>query len=44
MAIAVEHKFFFGDRGCVGVENTWVVTPEGCRNLTADSSDEIIPV
>jgi Xaa-Pro dipeptidase len=44
MAIAVEPKFFFGDRGGVGVENTWVVTPEGCRNLTADSSDEIIPV
>jgi Xaa-Pro dipeptidase len=44
MTIAVEPKFFFGDRGGVGIENTWVVTPEGCRNLTADSSDEIISV
>jgi Xaa-Pro dipeptidase len=44
MTIAVEPKFFFGDRGAVGVENTWVVTPEGCRNLTADSGDDIILV
>lgn len=44
MTIAVEPKFFFGDRGGVGIENTWVVTPEGCRNLTGDSSDEIIIV
>jgi Xaa-Pro aminopeptidase len=44
MTIAVEPKIFFGDRGGVGIENTWVVTPEGCRNLTADSGDDIIPV
>jgi len=44
MTVAVEPKIFFGDRGGVGIENTWVVTPEGCRNLTADSGDEIIPV
>lgn len=44
MTVAVEPKFFFGDRGGVGIENTWVVTPEGCRNLTADSSDEIVIV
>jgi hypothetical protein len=25
------------------VENTWVITQEGCRNLTADS-DEIVVV
>jgi Xaa-Pro aminopeptidase len=43
MVIAVEPKFFFGDRGGVGVENTWVITQEGCRNLTADA-DEIIVV
>lgn len=42
--VAVEPKFFFGDRGGVGIENTWVVTPEGCRNLTADDSDDIITV
>jgi Xaa-Pro aminopeptidase len=43
MVIAVEPKFFFGDRGGVGIENTWVVTKDGCRNLTADS-DEIVSV
>ncbi len=36
MVLAVEPKFFFGDRGGVGIENTWVVTQDGCRNLTAD--------
>lgn len=43
MVIAVEPKFFFGDRGGVGIENTWVITQEGCRNLTADE-DEIVAV
>ena len=43
MVLAVEPKFFFGDRGGVGIENTWVITREGCRNLTADD-DEVIPV
>jgi Xaa-Pro aminopeptidase len=43
MVIAVEPKFFFGDRGGVGIENTWVVTREGCRNLTADD-DSIVTV
>lgn len=43
MVIAVEPKFFFGDRGGVGIENTWVITKDGCRNLTADS-DDIVPV
>ena len=43
MVIAVEPKFFFGDRGGVGIENTWVVTQDGCRNLTADS-DAIVAV
>lgn len=43
MVIAVEPKFFFGDRGGVGIENTWVVTKDGCRNLTADD-DEIVSV
>ena len=44
MVVAVEPKFFFGDRGGVGIENTWVVTPEGRRNLTAGADDEIITV
>ena len=39
MVIAVEPKFFFGDRGGVGIENTWVITQDGCRNLTADQDD-----
>jgi Xaa-Pro aminopeptidase len=39
MVVAVEPKFFFGDRGGVGIENTWVITQDGCRNLTADSDD-----
>ena len=43
MVVAVEPKFFFGDRGGVGIENTWVVTPEGCRNLTEDD-DGIVSV
>jgi Xaa-Pro aminopeptidase len=43
MVVAVEPKFFFGDRGGVGIENTWVITQDGCRNLTADD-DEIVAV
>ena len=43
MVVAVEPKFFFGDRGGVGIENTWVVTRDGCRNLTADD-DAIVSV
>ncbi|MDZ4803763.1 MAG: Xaa-Pro peptidase family protein [Candidatus Eisenbacteria bacterium] len=44
MVVAIEPKIFFGERGGVGIENSWVVTADGCRNLTADSSDEIIEV
>jgi Xaa-Pro dipeptidase len=43
MVLAVEPKFFFGDRGAVGIENTWVITEDGCRNLTADH-DGIVSV
>lgn len=32
--IAVEPKVFLGDLGGVGVENTYVVTADGARNLT----------
>lgn len=42
MVIAVEPKFFFGDRGGVGIENTWAITREGCRNLTADDDGIVI--
>jgi Xaa-Pro aminopeptidase len=33
--IAVEPKVFLGETGGVGVENTYVVTESGCRNLTS---------
>ncbi|MFN8178344.1 MAG: Xaa-Pro peptidase family protein [bacterium] len=33
--LAVEPKIFFGDPGAVGVENTYVVTEQGGRDLTA---------
>jgi Xaa-Pro aminopeptidase len=32
--VAVEPKVFLGETGSVGVENTYVVTEHGCRNLT----------
>ncbi len=41
MVVAVEPKIFFADRGGVGIENTWVITQEGCRNLTADDDDVV---
>ena len=44
MTIAVEPKFFFGDRGGVGVENSWVVGEKGARNLTSATGDEIVEV
>lgn len=34
MTIAIEPKFVIPKAGAVGVENTYVVTPEGLRNLT----------
>ncbi len=43
MVVAIEPKFFFGERGGVGIENTWVITAEGCRCLTA-SDDAIVVV
>jgi Xaa-Pro aminopeptidase len=32
--LAVEPKVFLGETGGVGVENTYAVTEDGCRNLT----------
>lgn len=34
MTIAIEPKFVIPHVGAVGIENTYVVTPEGLRNLT----------
>jgi Xaa-Pro aminopeptidase len=38
--LAIEPKIFLGETGGVGVENTWVVTDDGCRNVT-DGPEEI---
>jgi Xaa-Pro aminopeptidase len=32
--IAVEPKVFLGGVGAVGVENTYVITADGCRDVT----------
>ena len=32
--IALEPKVFFADLGGVGLENTYVITDDGCRNVT----------
>lgn len=34
MVLAVEPKFTFPGRGVVGIENSYVITDEGCRQLT----------
>ena len=44
MTVAIEPKIFFGERGGVGIENSWVITRDGCRNLTHATRDEIIEV
>ena len=43
MVVAIEPKFFFGERGGVGIENTWLITADGCRNLT-ETDDAIVTV
>ncbi len=43
MVVAIEPKFFFGERGGVGIENTWLITTDGCRNLT-ETDDAIVTV
>jgi len=43
--IAVEPKTFLGATGGVGVENTYVVTDGGCRNLTPGSEEiRVVPL
>ena len=42
--IAVEPKVFLGETGGVGVENTYVITETGCRNLTPGSEEiRVVP-
>ncbi len=41
MTFALEPKFNFPGRGVVGIENTWLVTPEGCERLTTTPDDLI---
>ncbi|MFC0393343.1 M24 family metallopeptidase [Paenibacillus mendelii] len=42
MVIAVEPKFTFPGRGVVGIENSYVVTAQGARQLTKSSEELII--
>ncbi|RAL26751.1 M24 family metallopeptidase [Thermoflavimicrobium daqui] len=41
MVIAIEPKFTFPERGVVGIENTYVVKPDGLKSITF-ASEEII--
>jgi Xaa-Pro aminopeptidase len=34
MTLALEPKFVLPGKGAVGVENTYVISPDGCENLT----------
>lgn len=43
MVIAIEPKFTFPGRGVIGLENTYVVTENGCEALSL-SSEEIIKI
>ena len=43
MTIALEPKFVIPGVGAVGVENTYIVRPEGLENITR-SSEEIQPL
>lgn len=41
--IAVEPKFVIPGTGAVGIENTYLITAEGCENLT-DFNEEVMPL
>lgn len=41
--IAVEPKFVIPGTGAVGIENTYLITEEGCENLT-DFTEDIMPL
>ncbi len=40
--IAIEPKFVFPGQGAVGIENTFVVTPQGGEKLTSALSDDLL--
>ncbi|MFC4812115.1 M24 family metallopeptidase [Paenibacillus sp. GCM10023250] len=42
MVLAVEPKFTFPGRGVVGIENSYLVTDEGCRQLTKSPEGLIV--
>lgn len=42
-AIALEPKFVFPGVGAVGIENTYIITPEGARCIT-NAPEEILPL
>ena len=42
MVIAIEPNFAFPDEGVVGVEDTFVVTNNGCEKLTSASYDVVV--
>jgi Xaa-Pro aminopeptidase len=42
--IAVEPKFVFPGQGAVGIENTFVVTPDGGDKLTSFVSDDLVRI
>ncbi|NIS73801.1 MAG: M24 family metallopeptidase [Deltaproteobacteria bacterium] len=43
MTLALEPKFVLPGKGAVGVENTYVISPDGCKNLT-EMEEEIIVI
>lgn len=43
MTLALEPKFVLPGKGAVGVENTYVISPDGCENLT-EMEEEIIVI
>jgi Xaa-Pro dipeptidase len=43
MVIAIEPKFTFPGRGVVGIENSYLITEQGCTKLTC-SREGIISI
>ncbi len=39
MVLAIEPKAFLPETGCVGVENTYIITEDGCKNLCATTAE-----
>ncbi|MGE5674543.1 MAG: M24 family metallopeptidase [Mycobacterium leprae] len=40
--IAIEPKFFFPGRGAVGIENTYLITPQGAERLTLTGEELVL--